>query len=111
MRIPELDIHFPVAERSANTSDARLYSFGEIPSLDELGWDYGLHLIVRAADEKVEQMIADTCTRAINAAPSALAAMQDAYKALDSVAFLQTEGDTDKVKQALAAAIEAISIA
>lgn len=110
MSLKPLEIRFFDANRSAENSDSRLYSFAEIPSMDKTGDDYTLYLTVRAADEDVERQIADTCTRAINAAPSALAAMQDAYKALDSVAFLQSEGDTEKVKQALAAAIEAISI-
>lgn len=97
-----LQIRFPTAERSANPGDSRLYSVAEIPSLDMSDEDYSVILTVSAADPEQERAIADSCTRTINAAHSVKTVMQAAYDALDSVAFLRREGDTDAVKQALA---------
>lgn len=97
-----LQIIFPTAERSANPGDSRLYSFAEIPSMDASDADYSVTLTVSAADPEQERVIADTCTRAINASHSINAVMQASYDALDSVAFLRREGDTDAVKQTLA---------
>ncbi|WP_019334929.1 hypothetical protein [Pseudomonas syringae] len=108
MNIKPLQIKFPVAAR-ANSSDSKLYSFAEVPSMDQAAEDYVLFLTVRAADPEQERLIADTCTRAVTSAPKALAAMQAAYAKLDSVAFVSHEGDTDEVKNALLDAIAALA--
>ncbi|NVL49813.1 hypothetical protein F2S72_08680 [Pseudomonas syringae pv. actinidiae] len=97
----------PAARTSA--SDPKLYSFGQIPSMDDADEDYTLILTVRAADSDQERLIADTCTRAISSTPQAVAAMQAAYAKLDSVAFVSEEGDTDDLKSALLAAIAALT--
>lgn len=110
MNMKSLQITFPVAER-ASYSDAKLYSHGEIPNMDQADEDYILFLTIRAADPVQERLIADTCTRAVNSAPQVLAAMHAAYHQLDSVAFLSTEGDTNAVKSALLDAIAALTAA
>lgn len=107
MKVQALQIKFPAAER-ANYGDSKLYSFAEVPSLDQANEDYVLFLTVRAADPDQERRIADTCTRAVTQAPKALAAMQAAYAKLDSVAFVSKEGDTDDVKAALLDAMAAL---
>ncbi|MFA0998311.1 MULTISPECIES: hypothetical protein [Pseudomonas syringae group] len=107
MNAQPLQIKFPAAER-ANSGDAKLYSFAEVPSMDQADEDYVLFLTVRAADPYQERLIADTCTRAVTQTPKALAAMQAAYAKLDSVAFVSEEGDTDDVKAALLDAISAL---
>lgn len=104
-----LQINFPTAER-ASVSDSKLYSHAEVPSMDLADEDYILHLTVRAADPDQERLLADTCTRAVTSAPKALAAMQQAYSTLDSVAFVSEEGDTDEVKSALLEAMAALSV-
>jgi hypothetical protein len=110
MSMKPIQINFPTATR-ANASDAKLYSFAQVPSMEQADVDYILFLTVRAADPKQERLIADTCTRAVSAAPQALAAMQAAYSKLDSVAFVSQEGDTDEVKAALLGAMAALAAA
>lgn len=107
MSNPPIQIKFPPAQR-ANESDARLYSFAEIPSMDRAGEDYVLHLTVRAADSDQERAIADTCTRAINSAGQTTSALHMALVKLDSVAFLAVEGDTDQVKKLIISALQAL---
>lgn len=102
-----IQVAFPAATR-LNVSDPNLYSFAEVPSMDEADEGYTLFLTARAADPDQERLIADTCTRAINSAPQALAAMQAAYAKLDSVAFVSQEGDTDEVKGLLLDAMAAL---
>lgn len=104
-----LIINFPIAQRSS-LSDSKLYSFAQVQSMDNTDEDYILHLTVRAAEPSMERLLADTCTRAINAAPEAMNAMQLALSALDSVAFLSEEGDTTEVKRALSSAMAALSV-
>lgn len=104
-----LTINFPNAQRSS-LSDSKLYSFAQVKSMDDADEDYILHLTVRAAEPTVERLLADTCTRAINAAPEALSAMQSALTALDSVAFLSEEGDTAEVKRALQSAMASLAV-
>ncbi|WP_235663791.1 hypothetical protein, partial [Pseudomonas amygdali] len=110
MNVQPLHIKFPAAER-ANSGDAKLYSFAEVPSMDQVDEDYVLFLTVRAADPDQERLIANTCTRAVTQAPKALAAMQAAYAKLDSVAFVSEECDTDDVKAALLDAMAALGAA
>lgn len=105
-----LQITFPAAAR-VNVSDAKLYSFAEVPSMDQADEDYTLFLTVRAADPDQERLIADTCTRAVSSAPKVLASMQAAYAKLDSVTFLSEPGDTDEVKAELLDAIAALAAA
>lgn len=102
-----LQITFPTAERQS-LGDAKLYSFAEVPSMDGSEEDYVLFLTVRAAEPAQERLLADTCTRAISAAPLALGALQLALSKLDSVAFLSEEGDTDEVKTLLRNAMSAL---
>lgn len=104
-----LTINFPIAQRSS-LSDSKLYSFAQVQSMDNADEDYILHLTVRAAEPSVERLLADTCTRAINAAPEVMSAMQLALSALDSVAFLSAEGDTAEVKRALQSAMAALAV-
>lgn len=110
MSMKLLQIKFPAAVRT-NASDAKLYSFAEVPSMDATDEDYILFLTVRAADPVQERLIADTCTRAVTSAPKALAAMQAAYDKLDSVAFVSHEGDTEEVKSVLLDAMAALAAA
>jgi hypothetical protein len=108
MHTTPLRIEFPVAAR-ANASDAKLYSFAKVPSMDQADEDYVLFLTVRAADPEQERLIADTCTRAVTSSSIALAAMQAAFAKLDSVAFVSQEGDPDEVKAALLDAMAALA--
>lgn len=107
MSLKPLQINFPIAER-ANVGDPKLYSFANVPSMESSDEDYVLFLTIRAAEPSQERLLADTCTRAISAAPLALDAMQLALNKLDSVAFLSEEGDTDEVKRILLNAMTAL---
>lgn len=107
MQTNPIQISFPTAQRVSG-SDPKLYSFATVPSMDSGDEDYVLHLIVRAGDPDQEQALADSCTQAINSAPRTARALQLALHKLDSVAFLQTEGDTDLVKQVITSALEAL---
>jgi len=103
-----LQLNFPPAARGCH-SDSKLYSFAEIPSMDQADEDYVLFLTVRAADPDQERLIADTCTRAINSLPQVLSALQAAYDKLESAAYISEEGDTDEVKRQLSDTILALS--
>ena len=107
MSLKTLPIEFPLAERKS-VGDSKLYSFAKVPSMDSSDEDYVLFLTIRAAEPSQERLLADTCTRAISAAPLALDAMQLALNKLDSVAFLSEEGDTDEVKRILRNAMTAL---
>jgi hypothetical protein len=104
-----IHINFPAAQR-VNASDPKLYSFANVASLDQSGEDYILHLTIRAADTDTERYLADTCTRSITAAPQVSHALEMAYAALDSVAFLKVEGDSDQVKRLIADALSSLRV-
>ncbi|WP_236490795.1 hypothetical protein [Pseudomonas syringae] len=102
-----IQISFPPAQRVSG-SDPKLYSFATVPSMDSADEDYVLHLTVRAGDPEQEQALADSCTQAINSASRTARALQLALHKLDSVAFLETEGDTELVKQVITSALDAL---
>jgi hypothetical protein len=104
-----IEINFPIADR-LSVWDPKLYSFAQVPGMDKKGEDYVLTLTVRAADPRQERQMADTCTTYLNGAPKAVSALVYALNVLDSVAFLQVEGDTDDVKEQLRNALAELRI-
>ncbi|MFL1449274.1 hypothetical protein ACI77O_12835 [Pseudomonas tritici] len=107
MTATPIRINFPMSAR-ANLSDSKLYSNASVACMDQLGHDYILELTVRAADPDQERLLADTCTRAINASRQVASAMQLALQLLESVDHLSVEGDTDNAKAVLTNALHAL---
>jgi hypothetical protein len=96
---------FPYPKR-VSVSDSNLYSWAVVPVLDDQDDDYNVELKVRAADPDIEEQLAQYIMRAVNLVPLVLDQLEFALIKLDSVAFLQKEGDTSAVKNALRDAIE-----
>lgn len=109
MATKPVQIIFPLAKRMS-PSCAKLYSLAEVESMDDKDEDYILKLTVCAAEPEQERLLVDTCTTHINGAPEAVSAMVYALNVLDSVAFLQEEGDTDDVKAKLRNALAALRV-
>jgi hypothetical protein len=104
-----LAVNFPAAVR-VNASDSTRYTWPTIPALDAREEDYRVEFSVHTADPDTEARIAAQCVSAMNAAPQVVATLRAAYAALDSVAFLQTPGDTDAIKERITGALRALGI-
>lgn len=83
--------------------------WGTSTGLAERDHEFCIELDVRHPDPNVEQALQNHCVEAIELTPRTLAAMQNAYALLDSVAFVSKEGDTQAIKDELETLIESLS--
>jgi len=90
--------------------DSTLFAWVVVPELDKRhdysGECYNVELQVCVDDPDEERQIADHLANCINRGSAMADALRAAYRAIDSVAFLQREGDTDEIKRTILAAIE-----
>lgn len=89
-----------VPERQSH-SDSTRYEWLTVPVMDAREEAYRVELSVRAADIDAEQALAEYLSHAVNGYPLLVGALLAAYQALDSVAFLSVEGDTEQLKRQL----------